>query len=540
MLALYGHDLPSLPDHWHPGQCACVNTIAYIRVSKVGKKTTIKSPQIQFDEIWMDAQRNNRRVTEIVFDLNKSGQDFDREAFRYVLQQIRAGKSRHISVWKWSRWGRNLLASLIMLKEIDALGADVASATEYGDRSTIQGEMNVNQMLVWAQFQARQIGEVWQSVHKLRISNQLPHSGRKRFGYDYITADETNKHYALNEPESEILVWAYDEYIRGTGTRQIAMAFNDAGFRTEFGGLWTYQAVGKMLDTGFGAGLLRARSKERLQRAKAEGKNFANTLASFDLWLPGKQEPVIDLETWFAYRAKRENQAKVPPRSRRVVHTVSTLVFCGICSMRMSTHYSGPQNQHRWQCESRNTFHPGKAVSVSNDDVVMLVKEWLAGKAQEDWVDGEAKKALVVKASRVQDGAADEKRLQKINQGIANLTRLVELADDPTADELTDILRRIRDLKVEKLEVQNRIMAGKGHPAVEPNFTAMGSVVENWKDYSAETHNAALRESIGMIMVSPPSAPRIRSELRSRVRIVPAWEMEEWGEWFAARRQRSA
>jgi site-specific DNA recombinase len=541
LTTIYGQDLPPLPEHWHTSACNCEPTVAYIRVSKINKKQKqrIMSPMIQFDEIERNAKMRNRKIVDIVFDLNKSGQDFDRDALNEVMDSIRSKQYRHISLWKWSRWGRNLRASLNMLDEVDKLGADIDSATEHFDRKTIMGEMGVSQMLVYAQFQARQIGETWRSVHKFRLENKLPHSGRKRFGYLYVTDDERDKHYEILDLEAEALEWAYLEYNKGISVRQIATKFNDWGLRTEFGGLWSYQAVGKMLDTGFGAGFLRCRSDEKKAEAKLQEKNFANTLKSYDLWLPGKQETVIDLDVWRDYMARRLEQAEVPPRARRATHAVSYLVVCAECSWRMSTHYGGRQRQHRWHC-TNHAFHKGKSPSISNDDVLMLVKEWLGGKAQEDWVEKKARQKILRDAARKQDTSADEKQLGKVKKGIANFMLLIQDHQDADPAVLTQFMNKVQELEAERRSLQAKLDASGSTTQSEPSWIEMGKIVDNWDRFSGETHNRALRQSIGMIMVSPPSAPRLRSELRSRVRIIPAWEMDGWQSWFDARRQKSA
>lgn len=534
---IYGHDLPVLPKHWHE-ECDCVPTVAYIRVSKTNKKVTIKSPKIQFEEILTDARFNKRKIVAIVFDLNVSGHEFDREALNEVMDGLRDGRWTHISVWKWSRWGRNLRASLKMLALVEDLGARVDSATEPFDQDTIWGEFSRDQMLLIADLQAKQIGQTWRSVHALRFEAKLPHSGRKRFGYDYITTDERDKHYELNEEEADALEWAYLQYLAGTGTRKIALEFNARGLKTEFGGQWTYQAVGKMLDTGFGAGLLRCRSEAKKKAMKMKGKP-ANTLASYDVWLPGKQSTVIDFDVWCQYKEKRESQAAQPPASRRAVHEISGLLNCGICSRRMTTHYGGKQRQHRWHCEARSAFHPTVNVSISNDDALMLVKDWLAGRAQDDWVAREARKKYERGLKSTNTVDQDERRIYEIGKQLDNLIKLTARPDASEATQ-TRLIGSLNALEVELAELNVKVQEAASGPAVEPNWVEMQKVVDSWSTYPAQVHNAALSRSIGMIVVSPPSAPRLRSELRSRVRIVPVWEMSDWAEWLSVRRQRSA
>jgi site-specific DNA recombinase len=538
MTQYFGQDLPTLPPHWH-SSCDCEPTVAYIRVSKVGKRVVLKSPTIQFDEIIRDARANKRNIVDLVFDINVSGRDFDRKAFGEVIAAINEGRYRHVSVWKWSRWGRNTRASLVMLNELDQMGARVDSATEPIDASTSYGKFSLNQALAMAEFQSQQIGEGWQKAHGLRLESQLPHSGRKRFGYDYNNTDPRNPFFELNQAEAEILEWAYLEFIKGLGTRKIAEELNSAGFRTEFGNLFTFQGAGKMLDTGFAAGLLRNRSEEMKARMK---RKPANTLASYDLWLPGKQDNIIDIGTWETFKGMRLENAKKPARLRKAVHEVSALVFCGLCARRMQTHYGGPQRQHRWQCEARNSFHTDKGVSISNDDVLMLVKEWLRGKAQKEWVEQEARKDFERRLAAMNNTTttAAEMRLAEIERELTQVMALFKSAAGRPQAVIDRVLDDMTRLEEEKAELGKRIAPSTPVKSSKPDFTAMGRVVAEWGNYSAEEHNSALSKSIGLILVSPPSRPRIKSELRERVRIVGRWEMGEMESWLASLRQRPA
>lgn len=529
------HDIPELPPHWHD-ECDCEPTVAYLRVSKIGKRTKIVSPTIQLNEIIADARRNKRKIVKLVFDINKSGRDFDREAFQSVIDDIKAGEYKHVSVWKWSRFGRTIRGSLQMLTLLEEADGRVESASEPFDQDTVFGEFTRDQMLLIADLQSKVLGETWRGVHATRLDNQLPHSGRKRFGYDYFAEDERDKRYAPNPEEGPILKWAYEQYVAGVAMRKIVRAVNEKGFRTSFGNEWTWQAWAKMMDTGFAAGLIRGRSTAQKRAVK---RKPANTRRSYDKWTEGKQEALISRELWEAYLARREEALTLPPRFAGAVHELSALVFCGICARRMTTKYAGTYRKHTWVCMSRDSFHPDKSVTVANDDAMMLVREWFEERSQPEWVEAESRRIFEA-AQRVRpDVDALEKKLAAVDKKLDNAMALFLASENASEAVKTRVLKTLNGLEEERA----RLLEGKKAVAVPdsvPDFRALGVVAERWDEFEKDVHNAALRKALGMVLVSPPSAPRVRRELRERVRIVPAWEMEDWSEWLSARRQRAA
>lgn len=529
----FDQDLPEVPPHWH-AVCDCLPTVAYIRVSKIGKRTNIKSPTIQLNEIVANAKARNLRIVKIVFDLNVSGQNFDREALNEVLSDLQAGQYRHVSLWAWSRWGRNLLGSLTMIAKVEDLGGYVESATEPFDASTVWGEFNRDQALLQAQFQGKMIGKTWKSVHSTRRENQLPHSGRKKFGYDYDTSDERDRHYVLNEAEAEALEACYRAYLSGRSMRKLAADLNEAGFRTEFGNRFTTASVGKMMDTGFAAGLLRSRSEEQKRLMK---RKPANTLASYDQWDPGKQAQIIDMTTWQAYKKKRLAAAGNPPRLNAPAHELSGLVFCGVCARRLQTKYTGTNRHHRWHCAFQSNLHPEQSVSIANDEALDEVKKWFGELARPEYAEEEARRLVEREARIAPQKSAIEVRLAELEAQASNLmTGLRYAGTNETAAQR--VMAELNEVEEERVTLAEQLAAFQA-PKPKHNWRAFGDILTRWDEFPKEVHNTALAQALGMVVVAPRERPRARVE-RSLVTVVPLDEMSEWSDWLSARRQRSA
>lgn len=530
-------DLPDLPDHHHRGPCECVATCAYIRVSDVaGRDEKLVSPDVQLRYIGNDAKVRNRRVVKLIFDIDESGQTFENRSVSEVLTDIKAGVYRHVTLWKWSRWGRALEQSLAWLRQVESVGGKVDSATEDFDQATATGLMGRNLMLLLADWQSQVIGETWRGVHENRRSKGLPHSGRRRFGYDYVTFEEPNpsggparniKKYVKNVAEGALLAAAYKAYVNGSSLRQLTKDWNTKGITTTRGKRWTEQALGKMLDTGFGAGLIRERS--------CPGDKPANRLSNYDVWRAGAHEPWIDSDLWDKYKRKREAQADLPPRARAAVHAVSALLFCGECGRRLTTKYQGRNRTHQWTCLSRAAFHPDVHVGVSNAMILDHVRGWIGGRIH----GGEGVEAEALRLEAARNATSDVGRLGKELERIeGRLERLLDLHLDgalsrdkydqrKSADEA-----RARCLRAELSDAEKRSSVVR----VDLDF-AFASLDAHWDSFEPVDHREAIGSVIAGIVISPG---RGKIELPARVQVFEGWRSAEFSSWLEARRKTAA
>jgi site-specific DNA recombinase len=527
--------LPELPPHHHVGSCGCEPVIAYLRVSSLGGRTEIVSPQIQLDEIVADAARNNRRIIDVYFDL-KSGKETKGRKIEQIVEEITLGQYRTVAVWKWNRWGRNTLQSLKMCAAVDAAGGCVVSATEVFDTKTPTGEMIRDMLLVQAAWQSRLIGQGWKDAQRLRREKGLPHSGKERWGYLLV-----NRRYVIDEEEAAFLRDAYRRLTNGTvSLGKLVREWNAKGLVTTLGGPWTEQGLGQMLDTGFAAGYIREKSKPT--------PHTRNNINQYDVWRKGAHDAIIDEELWQRYRAKREASAALPARLHTVAHALSRLLFCGLCSRRMSTHYPGRNPTHAWRCTHRAGMHPQSSVMLANSMAMMLIRQWVQEIIAEDdrseQVTEQAQELIgaapvvVSETDRLMDALADVQRRKD------RLRRLFVAGIDPGLDEacyrreLKPLLDEEQTTRFELARVKAR--ESTSDPSVLlPAFRKIDDLLDA-PEVRPEELNALLSQVIGMVVVYPrTSSGRSLEEYAARVTVVPVWELDDWSDWFAERRKKA-
>lgn len=561
---------PDVIEHQHAGPCACEPTVVYVRVSRVGDRKYLVSPDIQFDAGLADARKKNKRVVEVITDINRSGRTFVKRSVDRAIKMIEDGKARSITVWKWSRWGRNLELSLAYLSKVKAVGGRVDSATEDIDQKTASGRLSRDLTMRFDQFLSELIGEGWQDVHQQRRNAKLPINGRPRFGYVSVTkkkilnALEFNlgevhvggstcssclakeAHFIIHEVEGPVLCECYRRYNSGVGFNTLCDDLNTAGFRTTMHGLWTPQGLSQMMDTGFAAGWLRERSEEIKERTRASKKQLRNSIRNFDIWRPGCQPTLIDEDTWQDYKERRFAQSDLPPRLRNAAHPLSALLFCELCARRLSTKYSGALRQHSWVCKWHKPFHPDKYVSIGNTTVMDIVRRWVqdnaAPLADLELVDQLAKQDY---ESAGAAGRALTEIRHDINSELKAVDNLIQMCargvitEDQLATnrvEFEDNLSRLR--AEEALLVQTA--AG---PDGRPPYAAFGALDEVWAEALAgdpSSLNGPLTKLIGFVIVGPANGRNRWHDSSSRVETVGRWETSSKERWLRARRRRFA
>lgn len=519
-------ELPDVPEHHHFGPCSCQLAVAYVRVSDVGDREKLASPDIQMDSIVEMAKRKGLRIVDVVFDIDETGTSFENRSVSLVLDCIRAGLYRKIALWKWSRWGRELEQSLYWTRMAKLAGGEVLSATEEFDE-TPAGLLARNMTLAVADHQSKVIGETWKSVHKARRKRGLPTSGHQRFGYtkledekDIRITDEGLAIIYVPKPgEKEILADAYDRFVSGTTMGELTRDFNAAGHKTTMGNQWTPQALKAMLDTGFAAGYIR-------ERSQPNGKTV-NTIAGYDVWWRGSHEPLISEDLWQSYLAKRKANAELPPRSRKAAHALSSLLFCGVCGYRLVTRYCGRGTTHQWVCQRREPNHPKVNVSLSDSRATARVLEWI-----DEMVDGGG--SVAEDAQRLQERTravetGDQTRVE-LTKAERKLKRLLDLYIDEVIDREGYLSRKAQlEAEVGKLrgvlaESENRVRTLGG----DLNF-AFTNLREHWETFTSHERREMLKLVIAGIVVSPG-----RGDAQKRMTLWSAWGSEDFSAWRAA------
>ncbi|MBB6351245.1 DNA invertase Pin-like site-specific DNA recombinase [Nonomuraea muscovyensis] len=463
--------------------------VGYTRVST--KREEMISPELQEHEQDVYAARHGIRIVERVRDLDLSGREFAKRSVDYIVRGIREGRWNTVLLWKWSRWGRNLLQSRLYLAEVEQAGGRVIAVTEDFDTTTSVGRFTRDQMLTIAELQSDQMSESWKETQARRRRNGLPHTGAARFGYLYDRATG----YTVDPATAPALKTCYERFVAGTGMRALALELNANGYRTLRGGLFTSTALGRLMDTGFAAGLIRERSNP-----PNDGTN-SRKLSSFDVWRQGAHEHIISMELWETYREKRLANALKAPRLRVVTHTLSGLVVCKACGLTMISARNGERQYHVWRCRKRQETKSCPGAVVSNKRLEAMVREWVTTNAK----GGETVEADPQRILAAQKATTDVKACEAtISRLKAKRRRLADgyAAGDIEHEDYTALKAEITDqldAAETALKTACALEAEMGTD-LKATFTTLADL---WDDATAQERHELLTRVIKRIDIEP-------------------------------------
>lgn len=382
--------------------------VALIRVSKVGGREDLASPEIQRVAIDDYARAHGIDVVEWVEALDESASRAKSAWWPRLDQavaQVEAGQRDVVLVWKVSRAARHRRNWAVAVDRIEVAGGTIESATEGLDTTTSTGRLARGVLAELAAWESEVKAEQWKEAQARRRRRGLPHNGGPRFGYTYSKQDG----YQPCPDTGPLLAALYRRYAAGEGFQVLAAWLNATGVPTMRGGRWAVQTLLRQLDSGFAAGLLHVHSTGEL--------------------LPGAHKPLITEKEWQAYLRRRQDQRKMPARARAPRYVLTGLAKCGQpgCGAAMSamTTPRGPGYMYRCTAHMSSRTCPG--IWISRARLEAAVKEWIDEQAAD--IDRLAATKVARRAAAA-TARADVGRLRReadrLRQALARLT--VDLA----------------------------------------------------------------------------------------------------------------
>ncbi len=479
--------------------------VAYVRVSQA--REVMISPEIQRDAVSRWAERDAVDVVEVVEDLDLSGRSFAKRKIMAIIDRVEAGEVATVVVYNWSRFGRNTVEALVNIARIEEAGGRVVSATEPVDAESPTGRFGRTTLLAVAELQSDMIGQSWVAVMNNRVGRGLPGTGRDRYGYVYHRATVPDGRmcprgcalggcatgFVQDPTTAAVLERMFREYLSGRGFGKIANGLNGEGVPGPTGTApWRVDSVGRILDSGFGAGLVFAHGE----------------------FHPGVHAPVVDAGTWAAYREQRARRSTVPARSREATWDLAGLARCGRCGGRMttSTHRDGGR-QYLLRCATESLA--GSSVCggtwMKRLDVEAAVAAWLDGWAEP--IEAAVGAALSAAPRPVPDAALDRRRLERaVSDAQAGLARLADAVAQgmPMADYLA-----ARSRKQQDLDAAAASLASVDAEAPEaPTRPEVRRLLTMWPSLSVQARRDVLAAMLTAVVVHPRGADR-------RVEVVP-------------------
>lgn len=501
--------------------------VGYLRVSM--KREEMISPAIQRAAQERHAAAEGVTIAKWVEDLDDTGRNFRRKVMG-VIASIEAGEYAGVLVYRFDRWGRNAQESLANVARVEHASGRVISVTEPFDAETAVGKYTRTNAFALAEMQSDIIGENWSAAIRSRVERGLPGTGTPRFGYvrrGRVRREDDPKRYRSNpadgperyEPDpvqGPLLTEMYHRYIAGDGRQKLLTWLNGSGQVTTKGARFSPFGLFVILDSGFGAGLLRVHDPEC--RCRVKNLNACRNA----VYLPGAHEPVIIQATWEAYLRRRDDMRGMGPRSVDPVYPLAGLIRCGSCKASLSASKVRDVRGAGYRCPTWAARAGCKGVWVQRRVAEDRVKEEVSRLAGD--IDRAAAAEREQSAQRRRSGVdtdALEREITRLDRALAKSVR------DQATDDVTPAAAYIevrRQLAAEREEKEAALKAArKSVPRPSPDVArATAGIIQSWDVLPAGRLREILRSLIREVRVTR-TGPRIPPHIR----VIWVWEPAE-------------
>lgn len=299
--------------------------LAYPRVSTDEQADEGFSLPVQREKLvkWVEVQWGSQVPIIWYDDEGFSAKNLNRPGLTRLRQEARPDDL--VLVLKLDRLTRSVRDLYELLAEWDDHGILFRSATEPYDTTKPEGKFMIGLLGLLAEWERERIGERVRDVMGGIMTSDTPRPlTRPPYGYRMV-----NEQYLIHPEEAAVVRAIYDEYLKGRGTRAIAIWLN-ASYPKPGGSQWGDYQVSYILSNPVYMGRL------AWNRVMSGGKrkNSARTgnAATPDLILvDGEHVPIVTPEVWEAAQATKDRRKSMAPRQATGGHVLTGIAVCGLC-----------------------------------------------------------------------------------------------------------------------------------------------------------------------------------------------------------------
>lgn len=262
---------------------------AYARVS-TGKDAMLHSLAAQVSYYSDLIQRNPEyEYAGVYADEGLSGTKESRPEFQRMLKDCRDGKIDRILCKSISRFARNTVTLLSVVRELKALGVSVYFEEQNIDTMSGDGEFMLSILASFAQEESRSVSENCKWRVRKKFEQGIP-TGFGMYGYTV-----KNGSFTIVPEEAEVVRRIFRMYLDGMGSVRIMKALIADNIPAPEGGLWNASVIMMMLRNEKYAGDLLL--QKFFTNNHIEKKQCFNRGELPQYFVAEDHEPIIDRET---------------------------------------------------------------------------------------------------------------------------------------------------------------------------------------------------------------------------------------------------
>ena len=364
---------------------------AYTRVSS-GKEAMLHSLSAQVS-YYSELIQNNPQweYVGVYIDKAMTGTKDSRAEFQRMIADCKAGKIDMIITKSISRFARNTVTMLEIVRELKAIGVDVFFEKENIHSMSGDGELMLTILSSFAQEESLSVSENCKWRIRDKFKKGEPANWNFMFGYD-INRGQVK----INVEEAKIVKFIFDSYIAEIGTTEIARSLKKMDIKTKFNGEWTPKKIEHMLNNEKYTG-------NSLLQKKFVADHLTKKLVYNKGQLPryyaeNTHPAIIDMETFNkAQKILKLNYEKM----RHKTSTTSRYAFSGLikCENCGKSYRRKVEKSTFWRCatyltKGKNECESG---SIPEDALVSLTKSILKTDNTQNYIKEKIKEIIISK-----------------------------------------------------------------------------------------------------------------------------------------------
>lgn len=299
----------------------------YVRVSSVGGREHLISPDEQERSAREEAARHGLTVGKVLVDLDESGGKLDRPGLQEALRRVESGESCGVVVAWLDRLSRDSEHAHGLVRRISEAGGRIYAPDAPADWTTPEGELQAGIVFAFAQYVRKRARAGFERAKAQAIARGIHVANRAPVGY--VKGDD--RRLAVDERVAPFVREAFAMRAAGSGPAEIGDYLAANGVRTSQGAsAWSRQAVKALLSNRVYLGELRYGTDDR----------FFN---------PAAHEPLVDLGLWLSAQSpKRE------ARTNKTDHLLAGIARCAGCGYSTQFTQSSPGRKDVYRCIVRH------------------------------------------------------------------------------------------------------------------------------------------------------------------------------------------
>ena len=308
----------------------------------------------------------------IYADEGISGTKEDRNEFQRMINDCRAGKIDLILTKAISRFARNTMTMLEIVRELKNLNVDVFFEEQNLHSISSDGEMVLTLLASVAQEEARSVSENQKWRIRKDFEKGLIWGGSSAYGYRII-----NKKMVIIPEEAKLVKRIFQLYISGLGFQKISKLLNDEGIPAMRAKRWNKQSLQQIIaNINYTGDLLLQKTYNENYLTK---KTKINKGELDQFFVENDHEAIITRDDYYAaleIRRKRVEYFKLDNFKVRT-YPLTGFVRCGNCGKNYN--HKKTRYTEKWSCTTYQNFGKTEcdAKSVPDAELTRITLEVL-------------------------------------------------------------------------------------------------------------------------------------------------------------------